>query len=196
MRISTLCNICYIVVSRELLLYVFLQKLLHCLNKFKNRHRAVCRCRFVSDSWASCLLLVTSASDLLVHTIRFCSFCCLQRNVKPCCRTYDLSWLCIMRERAASLSRRRTTETVTLSRVALGGRIPAVYDQRYNCHNLRDGGRRPPATMFTTPRPLQRQQQAYRLRIAISAYPTSIRRHRWGGGVPVGISPSRLIWKN
>ena len=41
MRISTLCNICYIVVSRELLLYVFLQKLLHYLNKFTNRHRAV-----------------------------------------------------------------------------------------------------------------------------------------------------------
>jgi len=53
-------------------------------------------------------------------------------------------------------------ETVTLSRVALGGRIPAVYDQ-YNCHNLRDGGRRPPATMFTTPCLLQRQRQAYRL---------------------------------
>jgi len=51
---------------------------------------------------------------------------------------------------------------VTLSRMALGGRIPAVYDQRYNCHNLRDGGmrdggRRPPATMFTTPHLLQRQ---------------------------------------
>jgi len=45
MRISTLCNICYIVVSRELLLYVFLQKLLYYLNKFTNRHP-----RFVSDS--------------------------------------------------------------------------------------------------------------------------------------------------
>jgi len=42
MRISTLCNICYIVVSCELLLYVFLQKLLHYLNKFTNRHRSVC----------------------------------------------------------------------------------------------------------------------------------------------------------
>ena len=31
-------------------------------------------------------------------------------------------------------------EMVTLSRVVLGGRIPAVYDQRYNCHNLRNGG--------------------------------------------------------
>ena len=54
-------------------------------------------------------------------------------------------------ERAWSLSRCRTTETVTLSRVALGGRISAVYDQRYKCHNLRDGGRLLPATMFTTP---------------------------------------------
>ena len=76
-----------------------------------------------------------------------------------------------MWERAWSLSRWRTTETVTLSRVALGGRIPAVYDQRYKCHKLRDGGRRPPATMFTTSRLLQHQQQAYRLRIAISAIP-------------------------
>ena len=83
-------------------------------------------------------------------------------------------------ERAWSLSRCRTTETVTLSRVALGGRISAVYDQRYKCHNLRDDGRRPPATKFTTPRLLQRQQQAYRLRSAISAYPTCIRR-------PIGI---------
>ena len=54
-----------------------------------------------------------------------------------------------MRQRPWSLSRWRTMETVTLSRVALGGRIPAVYDQRYNCHNFRDGDRRPPATMFT-----------------------------------------------
>jgi len=102
-------------------------------------------------------------------------FCCLQRNVTPCCHTYDLSWLCIVWERAWSLSRGRTTETVTLSRVALGGRIPAVYDQRYKCHNWRDGGRRPPATMFTSPRLLEGQRQAYRLRIAISAYPTCIR---------------------
>ena len=43
---------------------------------------------------------------------------------------------------------------------------------------MRDGGRRPPATMFTTPRLLQRQQHARRLRIAISAYPTGIRRPR------------------
>ena len=110
----------------------------------------------------------TSAYNLIL-------FCCLRYNVKPCCHTYDLSWLCIVRERAWSLSGWRTTETVTLSHVALGGWIPAVYDQWYKCHNLQDGGCRPPATMFTTPRLLQRQQQAYRLRIAISAYPTCIR---------------------
>jgi len=46
-------------------------------------------------------------------------FCCLRRNVKPCCHTHDLSWLCIVRELAWSLSRCRSTETVTLSRVAL-----------------------------------------------------------------------------
>jgi len=98
-------------------------------------------------------------------------FCSLRHSVKPCCHTHDLSWLCIVRERTWSLSRWRTTETMTLSHVALGGRIPAVYDQRYKCDNLRDGGRRPPATMFTTSRLLQRQQQAYRLRIAILCLP-------------------------
>ena len=137
MRISTLCNICYIVVSRELLLYVFLQKLLHCLNKFKNRHRAVCRCRFVSDSWASCLLLVTSASDLLVHTIRLCSVVFGVMSSLAVIHTIyrrlsSVVFVIVYSERARwSLLRRRTTETVTLSRVALGGRIPAVYDQRY-----------------------------------------------------------------
>jgi len=34
---------------------------------------------------------------------------------------------------------------------------------------LRDSGHRPLVTMFTTPRLLQRQQQAYMLRIMISA---------------------------
>ena len=145
----------------------------------------------------SFLLLVTSASELLVHTIRFCSvvfgvtsslavihsasdsFTIMALYKFIYLLTHNLSWLCIVRERTWLLSRWRTTETVTLSRVALGGRIPAVYDQRYKCHNLRDGGRRPPATtMFTTPRLLQRKQQAYRLRIAISAYPTCIRRPR------------------
>ena len=48
MRISTLCNICYIVVSRELLLYVFLQKLLH-YGTSTNLQTGIAR--FVSDSW-------------------------------------------------------------------------------------------------------------------------------------------------
>jgi len=51
------------------------------------------------------------------------------------------------------------------------------------CHNLQDGGRRPPATLLTAPG-----------RITISAYPpaldTPVR------GVPVGILPCRLTWKN
>ena len=101
-----------------------------------------------------------------IFTYNSIRFCCLRRNSSLAV----ISWLCIVRERAWSFSRWRTTETVTLSRVALGARIPA-----YNCHNLRDGGRRPLATMFTTPRLLQHQQQAYRLRIAISAYSTCIR---------------------
>ena len=64
-------------------------------------------------------------------------FCCLRHNVKHCCHTCDLLWLCIVRERAWSFSRWRTTETVTLSHVALGGRIPAVYDKRYKCQLAR-----------------------------------------------------------
>jgi len=36
---------------------------------------------------AQFLLLVTSASDLPVRTIRL--FCCLRRNVKPCCHTHN-----------------------------------------------------------------------------------------------------------
>ena len=47
-------------------------------------------------------------------------FCCLRRNVKPCCHTHDLLWLCIVRERAWSVSH------CGLSHVALGGPIPAL----------------------------------------------------------------------
>ena len=82
-------------------------------------------------------------------------------------------------------------------RVALGGQIPAVYDQRYNCHNLLDGGRRPPATMLTTPRLLQRSEQAHRLRIAISAYPACIRRPRLGSSRRNNATPfgmEKLEW--
>jgi len=46
MRISTLCNMCYIVVSRELLLYVFFRKLLH----YTSTNLQTGIARFVSDS--------------------------------------------------------------------------------------------------------------------------------------------------
>jgi len=64
------------------------------------------------------------------------------------------------------------------------------------CHNLRGGGRGPPATAFTTPACCSvntGSQARYRLRISISAYTTCIRRPRsGGGGVPIGISSSRF----
>jgi len=52
--------------------------------------------------------------------------------------------------------------------------------------------------MFTTPRLLQRQQQAYRLRIAISAYPTCIRHPRYGGSrrnIAMPFSVEKLEWR-
>jgi len=51
--------------------------------------------------------------------------------------------------------------------------------------------------MFTTPRLLQRQQQAYRLRIAISTYPTCIRRPRYGGfrrNIATPFGTEKLEW--
>ena len=144
------------------------------------------KCRFFIISYFS--FGFTSAYNSIL-------FCCLRHNVKPCCHTHDLSWLCIVRQRAWSLSHYTTMETVTLSHVALGGRIPVVYNQRYKCHNLRDGGRVPPATMLTTLHLLQRQQQAYRLRITISAYPTCIRCSLLGG-VQIEILLCHLAWKN
>jgi len=98
----------------------------------------------------------------------------------------------IVRERAWSLSRWWTTETVTLSRVALGGWIPAVYDQRYNCYNLRDSGRCPPATMFTIPRLLQRQQQAGSVPSESRFLPTppACIRHPHQGGVEFYLYPT------
>jgi len=59
------------------------------------------------------------------------------------------------------------------------------------CHNLRHAGRAPPATALTTPACCSvntGSQARYRLRIAISAYRTCIRRR----GVPVGTE--KLEW--
>ena len=62
----------------------------------------------------------TSAYDSIL-------FCCLRRNVKPCCYTHDLSWLCtvIVRECESALGRSRAVEPRIrwLYRVAFGGRI-------------------------------------------------------------------------
>jgi len=55
------------------------------------------------------------------------------------------------------------------------------------CHNLRDGGRGPVAALTAG------TKARYRLRIAISAYSTCIRRPR--RVVPVGVLLSRLAWK-
>ena len=70
------------------------------------------------------------------------------------------------------------------------------------CHNLWDGGRCPPATAFTTPAYCSvntGSQARYRLRIAISAYPTCIRRPRYGGfhgniAMPVCHGKTRMAW--
>ena len=137
--------------------------------------------RAVRDtSSAVFLLLATSTSDLLVHTIRFC---CRRSNVKPC-----LAILCIVRERSWSLSRCR--KMVTLSCVALGGRIPAVYDQRYKCHNLRDGGRVPPATIVCCNVNSRHIGSESRFLPTPPAFDAPVR------GVPVGILLCRLARKN
>ena len=86
-----------------------------------------------------------------------------------------------------------------IARGALWSNTCSIYDQRYKCHNLRDGGRRPPATMFTTPGRLQRQQQAYRLRIAIFFLPHLHSTPQLGGFPleyrhPAWYGKTRMIW--
>ena len=152
----------------------------------------LCVCQQLASfrqQYSSSFFIISYYSFRFTSAYNSILFCCLRRNVKPCC--HNTRSIVIVYSA-------RTTQTVTLSHVALGGRIPAVYDQRYKCHNLRDGGRRPPATMFTSPRLLQRQQQAYMLRIAISAYPTCIRRPLQGGSrrniaIPFGME--KLEWR-
>ena len=82
------------------------------------------------------------------------------------------------REKKQSKNEKKTTHTKQ-EHTHVKNLLPAMY------HNLRHAGRAPPATAFTTPAccSVNRGSQArYRLRIAISAYPTCIRRPRQGGG--------------
>ena len=83
-------------------------------------------------------------------------FCCLCRNVEASCHKHFVVF--------SSNQHRRL--------------LPAT------CHNLRHAGCAPPATAFTTPACCSvntGSQARYRLRIAISAYHTCIRRPRYGG---------------
>ena len=62
----------------------------------------------------SFLLLVTSASDLLVRTIRFCSVVFgITSSLAVIHTIRGRQWLCIVRKRAWSVSRCKTTATVT-----------------------------------------------------------------------------------
>ena len=82
-------------------------------------------------------------------------FCCVWRNVEASCHKH---FVVFFRNQHRRL-------------------LPAMH------HNLRHTGRAPPATAFTTPAYCSvntGSQARYRLRIAISAYPTSIRRPRYG----------------
>jgi len=89
-------------------------------------------------------------------------FCCLWHNVEASCHKHFVVF--------SGNQHRRL--------------LPAM------CHNLRDGGRRPLATMLTTHACCSANS---RLRIAISAYPTYIRHPYYGGprrniAMPFGIA--------
>ena len=84
-------------------------------------------------------------------------FCCLWRNVESSCH-----------KRFVVVSRHQQT-------------LPLITNDK--CHKLRDRG---PAARGDNTWPVAaltaRSEARYRLRIAISAYPTCIRRSRYGGG--------------
>ena len=143
---------------------------------------------------ASCLSVVSFAASIVQYLERsyfiisyfsfgFTSaynsilFCCLRGNIKLCCHTRTQSIVIVYsaRARLVALALKNHGDGDFIARGAWWSNTRSIRP-RYNCHNLRDAGRVPPATMFTTPHLLQHQQQAYRLRIAISAYPTCIRR--------------------
>jgi len=137
---------------------------------------------------ASCLSVVGSNSTkrrvesfiVKLRTLQICHcvqlnalFCCLRRNVEASCHKQFVEF--------SGNQHRRL--------------LPAM------CHNLRDGGRCPPATAFTTPAccSVNTGSQA-RLRIVTSAYPTCIRRPCYGGGgsgrnIAMPFSMEKLEWR-
>jgi len=108
----------------------------------------------------SFLLLVTSASDLSVQTIRFCYVVFDVMSSLAVIHTIRGGlWLCIVRERAWSVSRCETTVTVTGYRAwrlvveylhTSSIRLPPI------SHKLQDSGRGQPPAVLTTPGLLQR----------------------------------------
>ena len=109
-----------------------------------------------------------------LHRLQICHcvqlnalFCCLWRNVEASCHVFSGN------------QHRRL--------------LPAM------CHNSRDGSRSPPATVLTTLAccSVTGSKARYRLRIAISAYPTCIRcprqwSSRWSIAMPFGVE--KLEW--
>jgi len=95
---------------------------------------------------------------------------------------------------AETTNNKRLRSTFCIEAIQTRSTSRPLCDSRASCHNLRDGGRRPPATMFTTYRLLQLQQQAIgsesRFLPTPPAFDAPVR------GVSVGISPSRLVRKN
>jgi len=120
--LSVCLSVCLIA---RLLKNVWFYKKLSC-------RREVARCFVSVSSWLYCfnsiippaqffLLLVTSASDLTVRTIRFCSVVFGVTSSLAVIHTIrSRPWLCIVRDRAWSVSH------CGLSRVALGDSISAL----------------------------------------------------------------------
>ena len=121
-HLSVCLSVCLIA---RLLKNVWFYKKLSC-------RREVARCFVSVSSWLYCfnsiippaqffLLLVTSASDLTVRTIRFCSVVFGVTSSLAVIHTIrSRPWLCIVRDRAWSVSH------CGLSRVALGDSISAL----------------------------------------------------------------------
>ena len=114
-------------------------------------------------------------------------FCCIRRNVEPCCHTHDSRTTMNVysaRPRLIGLALYTVTDSQRdyVQRVALGRPIPAVNKK--------------PAAKCKIQTRVQRLVIAkpYSLKVKILAYPICIRGPRQG--VPVVILPCRLVWKN